>query len=285
MPTVRQLVASYLSATARNQCSCVLAERRRLLDLFCAGFGDACAVSIRKFQVVDWINAHPAWKSDWTVKRVLGTLQTVFRWGARVDLIERNPIVGLSHRAGERGRPWDLAEFQALMRASTPIFRRVLVFLRFSGARPGEMSGLQWAMIQPERRCIMLMRHKTARSRADRAPRVIALHPVLVKLLVWICQRQPPDEKFVFLNHRGKHWDKNSLGLRIYRIRKKIGLPLSVKLYGARHLFGTQCILKGVDLMVLAELMGHASTKMTEYYVHLAGRTDHLQSALGKAFG
>lgn len=282
--TVNQMVDAYLDGTVRRQTGKVLTERKRLLKMFCGDFGGKPAVSVRRFQVEDWINGHPKWVADNTIKRVIGTIQTCFSWAARGDRIEHNPIAGLSHPAGQRGRPLELEEFQALLRSTTPIFRRVLIFLRFTGMRPHEMSELEWSMIDAERGCIVLAVHKTVRTRKDRAPRVIVLHPVAIKLLIWIRDRQR-ESNFVFLNARRRPWNKNSLGLRIGKLRDKAHLPKTAKLYGTRHLFGTQCILTGVDLKILAELMGHTTTRMTEHYVHVAGKIAHMQDALSKAFG
>jgi integrase len=283
--TISEMVDAYLASTAKRQSPAVFAERRRLLDLFCADFGETTATAIKRFQVEDWIAKNQGWKSDWTIKRVLGTLQTVFSWAAKGDRIEKNPIAGLSHPQGKRGRPLTIEEFQCLLRSTTPTFRRVLLFLRFSGARPCELSRLEWSMIDFDRHCIVLHEHKSARSRKDHAPRTIALHPIVIRLLLWLCRRQKPGQKFVFLNSRGRTWSKNALGLRVARIRERVGLSPGAVLYGTRHLFGSQCILNGVDLKILSELMGHTTTRMTEHYVHIAGATSHLQAALGKAFG
>ena len=84
----------------------------------------------------------------------------------------------------------------------------------------------------------------------------------------------------VFLTFRGTPWNRSSLGLRMRRLRERAGLPDDVKLYGIRHQFGTQSIVNGVDVKTLSELMGHTSTRMTEHYLHLAGRHEHLASAM-----
>lgn len=282
--TVRQIVDAWVSGTARKQTALVFAERQRLLELFCTDFGERAATSLRRFEVQDWISAHPKWKADNTIKRVLGTITCVFSWAAKGDRIEHNPLAGLSHPAGDRGRPLEVAEFAALLRTTTALFRRVLVFMRFTGVRPCEMSALEWAHIHLDRHCAIIQIHKTSRSRKDRAPRTIVLLPNMIKLLLWIRKRQKPGEKFVFLNQRGKPWCKNSLCLRVYRLREKLGMPKTAKLYGTRHLFGTEFILNVGDLKMLAELLGHTTTRMAEHYVHIAGKVGHLEAGLAKMF-
>jgi site-specific recombinase XerD len=67
------------------------------------------------------------------------------------------------------------------------------------------------------------------------------------------------------------------------RLRERAGLPKNAKMYGIRHQFGTQSVVNGVDIKTLSELMGHTTTRMTEHYVHLAGRSEHLAAAMQQA--
>lgn len=281
--TVGQLINLWIRQMGPRQAFRTLEGRQQVLDKFTETFGGRLIWSLKKHELEFWINGHTEWRSDWTIKRVLGTIQCVFNWGAKIELIDRNPFFGMTHPDGERGRPVTDAEFQALLRCADPIFRRVLVFMLFTGARPGEMSSLEWGFIDPGRECISLKHHKTAKKRKDKAPRTIVLYHPVLRLLIWI-KRHQPESQYVFLNSRGRPWTRNSLALRIMRLRERCGLPQDAKLYGVRHRFGTQAILKGCDLKTLAELMGHTTTRMTEYYVHLAGQTDHLKAAVKKIF-
>lgn len=90
-------------------------------------------------------------------------------------------------------------------------------------------------------------------------------------------------EEHVLLGCHGQPWAKTSLDSCFARLRDRARVDPSCKLYGTRHAYGTNAILNGVNLKVVAELMGHTSTKMTEHYVHLAGLTEHLHTALEQA--
>ena len=107
---------------------------------------------------------------------------------------------------------------------------------------------------------------------------MIPMDPVVVKLLLSIKKRDEGDH--VFLNYRRTPWDRHSLGHRVRRARVKAGISDEVKLYGTRHAFGTRGAVHGVKLKTLSTLMGHATTRMTEHYVHLAGQREHLASAM-----
>lgn len=287
--TVRQVYDAWRQATGRLQSSRTLEERQRVWARFLDHFGDLPLAELRSVDVLLWLNFHPEWASDWTLKRVKGTLSRPFNWAAdpRQRIIDRNPLEGMTHPDGERGRPLEDAVFRAWLRASTPCFRRVLIALRLSGIRPGEMSSLDWhgegSYIDVQRGCAVWIKHKTAKSRRDRKPRVVPLVPPLVKLLIWL-RRHEPERAHVFANAEGGRWTRNALALRLGRLRQVTHTPRSAKLYGLRHRFATDCIIRGVDLATLAELLGHASTKMSEHYIHLAGKVDHLHAALDRVF-
>jgi integrase len=111
-------------------------------------------------------------------------------------------------------------------------------------------------------------------------PRVIHLTDAVVILLRDL-YRQRPGAEFLFTNRRGWPYYRNSIQQNLRRLRRKIGLPEDVKLYGARHGFGTRAVLNKVGLAELAELMGHEKgSRITAHYVHIADQHEHLKDAL-----
>jgi len=282
--SVRQAIDAYLASPDQGHISSICwQERKRLLEMFAAELGDLRLSHCRVGHLERWLAAHPCWSSDWTRMRVAHTIGRAFNYLAHLGEIRGNPFSGFHARQGPRGRPLERHEFQALLRCSDACFRRVLVFLRYTGARPGELRGLEWSMLRPQRSCAVLSAHKTAHTRRDRAPRTLMLHPIVVKLLICIRRRQLPLTRWVFLNSKGRPWTRSALVLRMYRLRQRAGIAADCKLYGNRHAFATNAALAGVDIATLATLLGHTTMEMAAYYVRLAGQDDHLQQALQKA--
>jgi integrase/recombinase XerD len=93
----------------------------------------------------------------------------------------------------------------------------------------------------------------------------------------------PQGGSHVFVNARGRPWDRTSLALRMVRLRERAGLREDCRLYGLRHRFATEAVRRGVNLKTVAELLGHTSTRMTEHYVHVAGDLTHLAEAVERA--
>jgi integrase len=178
-------------------------------------------------------------------------------------------------------------EFQTLLRGSDAAFRRFLIFLKFTGCRPGKAASMRWADVDFEQRAVVLKEHKTARKTGR--PRIIPLVPTVVKLLLWMRERAKGkgfDQDRAFVNRRGNALSRGWLSLKMQRLRKRLGLPKGVTYYGLRHRYGLMGIRNGVNLKLLSLCMGHVRTQMTEHYIAEAGLTDQVQrAALQVAYG
>ncbi len=188
--TVGATIALYLVHTRHEQNPRTYADRKLVLDEFTAMHGALTLATARPFHLRLWIDGQrDRWKSDWTRKRVAGTVQAAMNWAVKLGIVDRNPFRGVSCPAGERGQPMEPAEFQAMLRATTAVFRRFLIFLRYTGCRPGEAANAEWVHLDTGRACIELDKHKTFRK--TRKVRRIMLHPVVLKLLAWIRRHKP----------------------------------------------------------------------------------------------
>jgi integrase len=288
-PTVASVIERYQSFAENRLSPSTLATRRPYLQSFAEAHGWRQISEARPDHMEAWLDSHPEWLSDWTKNSAIRNVQVAFNWAWKSRLIKDNPFRGVTHRVGDARRDMTPAEFQMVLRSTasksrrtkfTPgaRFRQILMFLWFSGCRPCEAYKLRWTDVDITRAIIVLQEHKTRRMQKKPKPRVIPLHPVVIKLLARLRDRQ--EGEFVFLTHRKTPWTKDSLALRLARARTKGGVPNDAKVYGVRHAFGTKAIIAGVDLKTLSELMGHTTTRMTEHYLHLSGQTAHLAAAM-----
>ena len=60
---------------------------------------------------------------------------------------------------------------------------------------------------------------------------------------------------------------------RIFRTHRARSGATRVRPHRLRHTYGTELAAAGIDLLVLRELMGHASPETTAGYVHLSFET------------
>lgn len=137
--------------------------------------------------------------------------------------------------------------------------------LSHTGARKGEIVGLQWSMVDLERAApaLRLPDSKTG-------AKVIPLSPPAVALLrrlkdanqsgsPWVCQSETGDR----LHHLGRAW-------LILRHRAKLD---DVRLHDLRHSAASDALAAGVPLALVGAMLGHKSPQTTARYTHLADGT------------
>jgi integrase len=279
LTTVSEVCQEYLNRVVAGKIGKGWDGHRLQINQFMSGHGHIDIDDLIPDDLEGWIESHETWKSDWTKLRVASTIKRPFAWAFRKGLIDRHPFGDVNYPPGPRGRPMERSDFLRFIRGADAGFRRVLYFMALTGARPCEVAALEWTAIDAVNGRAILYVHKTARTRKDRAPRVIILPSLAIRLLVWL-RRQRPCSRFVFLNRFGEPWTREAFDLRIWRVRRKLNIPSSVKLYGLRHAWATDLALAGVEMATLAALLGHTTISMAAHYVHVAGQTDHLRSEL-----
>jgi site-specific recombinase XerD len=150
-------------------------------------------------------------------------------------------------------------EYQLITEAASPIQRDRLVFLAHTGLRAGEFARLAPDSINPQASAITVIGK-------GRKRRTIPLNATARE--IW---------------PRLKPASARALNLACRRLAKKLNLPVFGP-HAFRHYFATQLLLKGVPIIKVSYLLGHASISTTQkHYAHiltadLAGATDILSS-------
>lgn len=80
---------------------------------------------------------------------------------------------------------------------------------------------------------------------------------------------QPGEEKYVFLNLRGRHLSRVAVFQFIKEAVEKAGIRKNVSPHSLRHSFATELVQNGADLRAVQEMLGHESLSTTEIYTHL----------------
>ncbi len=144
---------------------------------------------------------------------------------------------------------------------ASPYTISALRLIIYTGCRKGEILSLKWEEVDLVHNCLRLKDSKTGK-------RVIPLNDI-AKAIVLNIEKQA-NNPYVFCGDKpGTHlvaiqktWE---------RIRKQADLP-DIRIHDLRHSFASFAINNGVDLIELKGLLGHASVKTTERYIHLTNK-------------
>ncbi|CAO3356100.1 tyrosine-type recombinase/integrase [Azospirillum melinis] len=225
-------------------------------------------------------------KAPATVNRYLAMVKAVLRkahseWGALAVV----PTIRLLPLNNARHRWLTEAEEARLLAHSPPHLHDLCVFLIETGARLSEAVTLTWADVDLERLPRPAVRFMTTKSGK---PRSVPLTQRAVALLRRLAEACPPGETRVFLYRpQGQMGCVRMPGTTCVPFRNPHGAwstatraagLADLKLHDLRHTFASRLVMRGVPLLTVSKLLGHASMQMTLRYSHLG--PDALDTAI-----
>jgi len=215
------------------------------------------------------------------ITHVRGLLEYAWRSG-RCD---RNVLDGFHLQDGEKRTPprsLTLAEAQALIEAcprATAEQRRdraMILVLYGCGLRTHELCALNVQHLSVERREVNVLTAKGDKPRTVPIP-----DAVFTELLAYLHERggkRGPLFKTYIKKTRLRH---QNVGHAVRQAALRAGLANDITPKTLRHSFATHLMDRGVDLGIIAALMGHRSPQETGVYLHvLPSRKQHAVSML-----
>ena len=140
--------------------------------------------------------------------------------------------------------------------------QRAFIFCCFTGLRYCDVSSLTFANVDYES-MVMRFNQKKSAGRSAHAAVVTPLNNELLRLIGNPKEDNNPKELIFNLPHTGtarKH---------LSRWVKKAGIKKSITWHCSRHSFAVNLLNAGTDIKTVSSLLGHASIKMTEKYLHV----------------
>ncbi len=167
--------------------------------------------------------------------------------------------------------PADVGAFLADL--ATHRDRAIVLAMVLGGLRAGEVRALRLADVDQGRHRVRVI-GKGGRERVVPIDRAF-----FAELATYLHRERPPGittpECFVVLRGPTAGRPITEAGLRsLFRRHRDRSGAVRVRPHRLRHTYGTELAAAGIDLLVLRDLMGHASPETTAAYVHLSA--DHL---------
>jgi len=231
-------------------------------------------------------------------RRTRTTAAAMYAWGIAHGLVKTNPFATVKLTAAPtRERFLSRQDAAAFLDKLTEMesagevaggYADAMRLLLLTGARKTEILGLRWSEVDTERRAILLPAERTKAGGTSGERRVV-LSPAALTILArraadraalieggGAAAEQAKASPYVFPARRG---DGPIIGLRRPFKRVMAAAKLDdVRIHDLRHSFASFAVADNQSLFMVGKLLGHASTRTTERYAHLAD--DPMQDAV-----
>jgi integrase/recombinase XerD len=159
--------------------------------------------------------------------------------------------------------------------------RLVILLLYGCGLRTAELCNLDIGDVDRERQEIVI-RH----GKRDRDRRIPVPDAVWTVLLAFIAERKGRRGALIRTETKHARFSSKDVCEVVHAATLAAGLAQTVTAKTLRHSFATHLMDRGVDLAVIASLMGHRSAQETGVYLHaLPGRRENAVRLLSKKAG
>jgi len=263
-----------------------LKNYKKDLNVFAEFIGD------KKIEAIDYMlirqflaNLKSKELSRASIGRNLSCLRSFFRFMIREDLIENNPISGISTPKKEKKLPVFMQEgdIAKLMDATSgdsqgPRDRAILETLYSTGMRVSELVGMDIDKCDFIGGVIKVY----GKGKKERfAPIGEKAIKAIQEYLESSSTLRSKNLKAIFLNKRGSRLTDRSIRRIVDKYITKTSVKEKISPHTLRHSFATHLLDRGADLRSVQELLGHASLSTTQIYTHVT--TERMKDAYQKA--
>jgi integrase len=195
------------------------------------------------------------------VNQGLRTLHRMLGKAAEWKLLAAVPRIRLRKEYGRQDIIDPAIEAALLAHAEQPL-RDVLIIMQDCGARPEEIFRISIENINLSARTIFNPYGKTRKAR-----RYLPISDRMMDLLLMRCGERTSG--WLFPSRRGaKCGHLTTVAKQFREARRAAGLSESLKLYAARHTFGTVAYKTTGNLAAVMDAMGHTDVRTTMRYQH-----------------
>lgn len=249
---------------------------------FQARFGEFVFSRLSREAVLLWVDSRKTWNES-----TKGFVCLTITAAANRNLGRgKHNLTNLcsKYRCGVRGEdPSCLMTKESLFKlleVAPPHVKIALEFLYGTGCRPSEALSLEARHYEGRLGAFVLPKHKTSKKTSRK--RVIYLPKDLEEKLLPLMELNP--EGPLLRNSRGRRIRPEKLQEWVWRWAKKLHLG-PVTIYTLRHLFGTEFLLRGGTLSILAELLGNTVKVVAKHYSHIGEHSRELLDEVRKFRG
>ena len=203
-----------------------------------------------------------------TINNQLAVLGRLLRCAKRRELIDAVPEMSMIRTDRVEADFLTYEEAQCLVDGAEGQLRNVIILLIATGLRIGELRALRWADVNFEA-AVMRVRHndwygQEGTPKSGRA-RDIPLNDMAMSTLK---EQKHRRSEYVFCYEDGTKFGHNTYARPLWGLCDRLGMR-RITWHVLRHTFASHLLMHGVAIKVVADLLGHSATFVTERYGHV----------------
>ena len=279
--TVTALTDSFLEWIERHRSVKTHLERSRHLARFRVACGEKIATGVKGSDLEAFRDGLKADRHapDYVKKHEI-SVGAMFNWGVKHGLLPpgfrpfatfeptRVPLRPLLESDLPTG-----AELQSLLTHADPELRDILTVYHATGARTHELIEARAGDFQRNARTLVLGRHKRSKTLRDPVPRTIHLNEESFAILARRSEgRQADAVLFPRPSDGGRH-TSNSIDERFQNLRNRTGVRAQITIYSFRHLWISEALMAGLDVLLVARMAGTSIKMLETTYGHFRVRS------------
>jgi integrase len=250
-------------------------ERSRHLKRFRDLFGGVLATSIDGTHVDDFSAALiKARHGIVYVMKHVDSVRAMYNRGIRMGWLPRSlrPLSGVEslRRPANTLTEADLLtddEVSALLRAAQGQLHDLLRLYHATGARTAELLNVRVADFQRMTRQIVLGNHKRSHTLREPVPRAITLNETAFDIMTRLCEGKGAED-LILPNSKGRAYTNMTVAKPFRQVRSRAGVRGSVTIYSFRHLWISEMLMTGVDVLLVARMAGTSVAMIERVYGH-----------------
>jgi len=293
----------YLARRSRSLAPSSVERYGRLIRIHVAGTA-AGAIPIAKLTADDLDDLYAERLAAGLAPKTLELLHTLIHGGLAVaqkrGKVVRNVADLVDRPTVRRRERTTLTRDQARALLEAARGHRLEAFITLAvqvGPRHGELLGLRWADVDWDAGMLRIRRQVDSATTKDRRPRGVQLPERSLRALRAHRARQAERRMaaggayeealdLVFAGPWGEPLDRRQVRVEFHRIREAAGLP-HLTVHDLRHSCATLLLEEGIPSKVVAEMLGHHSTRQTDdTYSHVTPTIQaQAKAAMDRAVG
>ena len=215
-------------------------------------------------------------------KKYLATLKMVLRRAVELGYLMKSPAEFIKPPRTTKTEMNYLSppEIQLLIEDTNEHYRTLIMSAAYTGARQGELLGLQWDDIDFNSGYIYIRPNGIRDLKSAAANRKIPMIPELKKALQahqlkQMVEQSKNPKNLVFTNTVGNIINPSNLDSRVLKPALTLAGLRSVRFHDLRHSYATALLSSGEPLRYVSKLLGHSDASITlKVYSHVLPETE-----------